>query len=158
MATTTGLSILITAQNQASGAIDAVRSSLTGLAREAKGTVADGLEPIRNLLATGLKAAAVTAAGAIAGFAAEIGASVRAAGDMQQGVADIGASMSASAEETEKLRRLILDLGIDPKLKVTATEASQAIGQLGTAGVSVSDILGGDARNTVLLANATGGD
>ena len=63
----------------------------------------------------------------------------------------------ASAEDTAKLKHLILDLGIDPKLKVSAEEAAQAIGQLGTAGVSIDDIMNGAAQHRA-LANATGAD
>jgi TP901 family phage tail tape measure protein len=110
------------------------------------------------MLGVGLKVAAGVAATAVGGLAAGLASSVSDAADFQQGMADIQASMGASTEETAQLKNLILDLGIDPKLKVSAEEAAQAIGQLGTAGVSIDDIMNGAARSTVLLANATGAD
>jgi TP901 family phage tail tape measure protein len=103
--------------------------------------------------------------GAIAGGAAAVTAlgfalkgSVDQAAEMEQGIADISAAMNTSAEETDALKGLIRDLGLDPKLKVSATEAAAAIGVLGTAGLDVSAILDGAARSTVLLSNATGAD
>lgn len=115
----------------------------------------DGLA---HALGVGLKAAAGVAIAAVAGLTAGLGSSVKAAMNMEQQVADISASMGTTSEETAKLKDLITDLGIDPKLKVSATEAADAIGTLGTAGLSVDEILGGAARSTVLLANATGAD
>jgi len=129
--------------------------SLTG---KAGGLLSKGLGPLQSMLGTGLKVAAGVAATAVGGLAAGLASSVSDAADFQQGMADIQASMGASTEETAQLKNLILDLGIDPKLKVSAEEAAQAIGQLGTAGVSIDDIMNGAARSTVLLANATGAD
>ena len=83
---------------------------------------------------------------------------LRNAASMEQGVADIRSVMGTTAEQTQKLSDLITDLGIDPKLKVTATEASRAIETLAKNGVGLDSILGGAARSTVLLSNSTGGD
>lgn len=131
---------------------------MTGLEGKSNSLLGKGLGPLQSVLGTGLKAAAGLAAAGLGALGAGLASSVSDAADFQQGMADIQASMGASAEETDKLKRLILDLGIDPKLKVSATEAAAAIGQLGTAGVSIDDILKGTARSTVLLANATGAD
>ncbi|MBK8772664.1 MAG: phage tail tape measure protein [Rhizobiales bacterium] len=103
-------------------------------------------------------------AGALAGAAAVTalgGALVYSAGkamDMEQAIADISAAMNLTGKETEQVGSLIRDLGLDPKLKVNAQEAADAIMMLGTAGLSVDEIMGGAARSTVLLANATGSD
>ncbi|MEZ4622076.1 MAG: hypothetical protein R2867_42120 [Caldilineaceae bacterium] len=51
-----------------------------------------------------------------------------------------------------QLKGLIQDLGLDPKLKVSATEAADAIEMLGRNGLRMDDILSGAARSTVLLA------
>jgi hypothetical protein len=105
-----------------------------------------------------IKGAFVVGAGIVAGFgAAVVGATVKAAG-MEQNVADIGAAMNLTAEETDKVKGLIKDLGLDPTLKVNADEAAAAIDMLGRNGLTLDDIMGGAARSTVLLANATGGD
>lgn len=99
-------------------------------------------------------AVAVVAVGTAVG--AMVASSVSAAADMEQGVADIGAMMTLTTAETDKLKEHILDLGLDPNLKVSATEASAAVMALGTAGLSVTEIMGGASEATVLLANATG--
>ncbi len=150
------LKIILRAINQASGPIDDVRGSMTRLSGAAGDLHTRALLPLRNMLGTGLKVAAGAAVAVIGGLVATIGSSVGAAADMQQGIADISAAMGASTEETGKLKKLIENLGFDPQLKVTATEAAEAIGTLGTAGLSVDEILSGAARSTVLLANATG--
>lgn len=97
-------------------------------------------------------------AGLVAGFgAAMIGATVKAAG-MEQSLADTAAAMNLTAEETAQVKDLIKDLSLDPTLKVNSQEAAAAIDMLGRNGLELSDIMGGAARSTVLLANATGAD
>lgn len=137
------LDILITATNQASGPVNAAKRALEGLGSAAKVTT----------LAAG---AAATAA--IAGVTAAIGVGVKKAADLEQGVADIASVMGVTFQEAAPLKELISDLGMDPRLKVTATEASDAIMQLAQSGMSMQEILDGAARSTVLLSNATGGD
>jgi TP901 family phage tail tape measure protein len=83
---------------------------------------------------------------------------IASAAGMEQGIADIRAVMGLTADETQKVGKLINDLGIDPKLKVTATEAANAVEMLGKSGLNLDQILGGAARSTVLLANSTGSD
>ncbi len=152
------LQIIINGVDQASDTFGDVGSAMDSLSGKAGGLLSKGLGPLQSMLGTGLKVAAGVAATAVGGLAAGLASSISDAADFQQGMADIQASMGASAEDTAKLKQLIMDLGIDPGLKVSAEEAAQAIGQLGTAGVSVDDILKGTARSTVLLANATGAD
>ncbi len=152
------LQIIINGVDQASGTFSDVGNAMTDLEGKSGNLLTRGLGPLQSMLGVGLKAAAGLAAAGIAGLAGGLASSISDAADFQQGMADIQASMGASAEDTAKLKDLILDLGIDPKLKVSAQEAAAAIGQLGTAGVSIDDILKGTARSTVLLANATGAD
>ena len=80
------------------------------------------------------------------------------AADMEQAIANIGATMGLTAEETTRVSDLVSDLGIDPKLKVTATEAAAAVEMLGKNGLQLDEIMNGAARSTVLLANSTGAD
>lgn len=152
------LQIIINGIDNASGAFSDVGDAMDGLTGKSKGLLSAGLGPLQSMLGTGLKVAAGAAATAVGLLGAGLASSISDAADFQQGMADIQASMGASAEDTAKLKQLILDLGIDPKLKVSAQEAAAAIGQLGTAGVSIDDIMNGAARSTVLLANATGAD
>ena len=152
------LQIIINGVDNASGAFGDVGDAMGDLENKSGSLLSKGLGPLQSMLGAGLKVAAGVAVTAVGALGAGLVSSVSDAADFQQGMADIQASMGASAEDTAKLKDLILDLGIDPKLKVSAEEAAQAIGQLGTAGVSIDDILKGTARSTVLLANATGAD
>jgi len=135
------LDILITASNEASGPINQIKKSLGGL-----GTVAG----------TTIAAAGAASIAAVAGITAVVADGVGKAAEMEQRVADIASVMGKSADEVQPLSNLISQLGIDPKLKVDATEAADAIEMLARNGVSMQEILDGAARSTVLLANATG--
>jgi TP901 family phage tail tape measure protein len=100
-------------------------------------------------------AAVAAATVAIAGFF--VGAVDKAAA-LEAQMDTVAALLGATAEEAEKLRQATIDLALDPNLKVSATEAAQAIEMLAQNGLTVEEILGGAARATVLLANATGAD
>lgn len=152
------IKVTINGENKTGNAFDGVERNMNNLHGAAGNLHTKALLPLQNMLATGLKVAAGIAVTALGGLVAVLGSSVKGAMDMEQQLADISASMGTSADETGKLKKLIGDLGFDPKLKVSATEAADAVQTLGTAGLSVDEILGGAARSTVLLANATGAD
>lgn len=103
-------------------------------------------------------AAGAAVVGGVALFTGAIVETTKEAGDMQQAIANIAADMGLTAEETKKTADLINDLGIDPKLKVSAEEASDAIHMLGKNGLDLDQIMKGAARSTVLLANSTDAD
>lgn len=157
MAGSAELGILLSAINKASGVIDDVGGSLDKLHGKA-GKAQSALGPLNNMLGTGIKVAGAAAVAALGAVVVGVVSSVKAAADFEQGLTDVSAAMGINATETGQLKKLIMDLGFDPKLKVNATEATDAIGVLGTAGVEMTDILNGAARSTVLLANATGAD
>ena len=137
------MKIVVNADDNASGVIDGIGKSLGKLGGAATATVA-GLAT-----ATGV---------AIGGLTAAIGAGVSKASDLEQGIANIASVMGITKDEVAPLKDLITELGLDPKLKVNATEASEAIMQLAQSGITMDEIMGGAARNVVLLSNATGGD
>lgn len=111
-----------------------------------------------SMLGTGLVVAGTAAAAGLAVAGAGIVNVTNKAATAQQAVADIAANMQLSADETQKVAKLVNDLGIDPKLKVTALEAAAAIDMLGKNGQDLTQIFGGSARATVLLANSTKAD
>lgn len=152
------LEILIKAVDHASGPIGEINSELRKLDDTSTGTVGRGLAGLEKALGVGIKVAAAAAVTALAGIGVAIGKSVGAAADMEQGVADIAAVFGEAAPPVEELNRLIQDLGLDPKLKVSAVEASDAIEMLAKNGVAWEDISNGVAKSTVLLANATNDD
>lgn len=134
------LDIIIRAVDQASGTIDGIGGKLGSLA------------------GTATKMVAGAGVAAIGAFTAAVGVSVSKAADMEQRVADIASVMGLAKDATQPLADLITDLGLDPQLKVSAVEAASAIEALATGGVSMTEILDGAARSTVLLANSTGAD
>ncbi len=150
------IKITIDGENKTGNAFGGVEKNMDNLQGAAGNLHAKALTPLNNMLGNVLKASAAALTAGLGGLVAVIGSSVKSAMGMEQQLADIKASMGATTDETAKLKKLIGDLGFDPKLKVSATEAADAIGTLGTAGLSVDEILGGAARSTVLLANATG--
>jgi phage-related protein len=85
-------------------------------------------------------------------------ATLNSAADMEQQLANITSLMGGTAEETQMLKGLITDLGLDPGLKVSATEAADSIELLVRNGVELQDIMDGAARSSIALANATGAD
>lgn len=100
-------------------------------------------------------AAFAVATTAVVGFTAAVAKSVNAAADMEQQVADIRSIFGKTAPAVEELNDLILELGLDPKLKVSATEAADAVEMLAKNGVDMANIMGGAARSAILLANST---
>lgn len=108
-------------------------------------------------IGAGVTTALAVATTAAVGLGVGIGAAVSKAASMEQGIANIAAVMGLAKDETQPLKDLITDLGLDPKLKVTAVEAADAIEMLGKNGLTLDQIMSGAARSTVLLANSTGG-
>lgn len=152
------LLIVLKALDKASGPVKQVESSLGSLESSSRGLVDRGLSPLQNILGTGLKVAAGAAVAALGGVTAAIGAGVKSAIGMEQQVADIAAVMNTTSGEIAPLKDLIKELGVDPNLKVSATEAADAIQMLARNGLSMQQILDGAAKSTVLMANATGAD
>lgn len=117
-----------------------------------------GLGKLQSLLGTGLKVAAGAAVAGISALGVAIASSVNKAADLEEQMSGIAAVLGKTKEEVAPLKDLILKLGIDPKLKVSATEAADAIEMLARNGLDMSEIMDGAARSTVLLANATNAD
>lgn len=84
--------------------------------------------------------------------------SVQKSSQLEAQLSSIGAVSGASAAEIQMLKDQIVNLGIDPNLKVSTFEAADAIEMLSRNGLTVTEILDGAAKATVLLANSTGGD
>ena len=98
----------------------------------------------------------VGAAGAAMG--AFVVSGVKAAADFEAQLDGIQAVLGATQDEIGLLNDLIIDLGLNPNLKVDATQAADAIEMLARNGLSATEILEGAAEATVLLANATGAE
>lgn len=100
---------------------------------------------------------AATAA-ATAAVGAFVVRGIKQASDLESQMGGIASIMGETKEAVGPLKDLIMDLGLDPTLKVNATEAADAIEKLASNGLSMTQIMEGAAKNTVLLANSTGAD
>lgn len=105
-------------------------------------------------IAGGAALAGITAFGA--GLATVVATSTMKAADLDQKLANIASTMGVTKEAVTPLKEEILNLALDPKLTVTATQAADAIELLAQNGIPMQEILDGAARSTVALANATG--
>lgn len=152
------ISIIVDGIDKASGIFGSIGDSVANLEGKSTSLLNKGLGPLNSMLGNGLKLAAGGAAAGLIALAGGIYSGTQTAADFQQQIQDMSASMQTSEEETAQLKDLILDLGLDPKLKVDAKQAAAAITGLGTAGLDTTEILNGAARSTVLLSNATGAD
>jgi TP901 family phage tail tape measure protein len=111
----------------------------------------------KGFAALGVAAVAATGA-AVVGLGAFAASGIKAAASMEEQMSNIAAVMGMTSDEIAPLNNLIKELGLDPNLKVDATEAASAIELLARNGLSMAEILDGAARSTVLLANATGAE
>ncbi|MCB0070691.1 MAG: phage tail tape measure protein [Caldilineaceae bacterium] len=136
--------LIVEGVDRASGALGGALGSLQRIGEFAAG----------NLLARGIESA-VRGAAAVAGT---LGGWVVEAGNFDAQIDSIMSKLGGTAQDAGKLRDLIYELGIDPNLKVSTQEAADAVEMLVQNGLSLDDVLGGAARSTVLLANATGAD
>lgn len=106
-----------------------------------------------------MSGAFVLAAGAAsAAVGAFVVGGIRQAGDLESQMGAIASIMGETKDAVAPLKELILDLGLDPTLKVSATEAADAIEKLASNGLTMTQIMDGAAKSTVLLANSTGAD
>lgn len=81
-------------------------------------------------------------------------AAVRMAADFDAGMSTVQANTGASADEMSLLRQAAIDAGADTVY--SATDAADAINELGKAGMSTSDILSGGLNGALDLAASDG--
>lgn len=98
------------------------------------------------------------AAAATVAVGAFIASGINKSAELESEMGGIASIMGETKDAIEPLKELILDLGMDPTLKVNATEAADAIEKLASNGLTMTQIMDGAAKSTVLLANSTGAD
>jgi TP901 family phage tail tape measure protein len=132
-----------------------VSSYLSGMDAAAKktrevGTEAEKLAQKKEAIATlGTGLLAIGAVGAAA-----VGLAVAKFAEFDQAISNVKASTQESASNMALLRDAALDFGASSIF--TATEAANAIEELGKAGISTADILGGALEGSLNLASAGG--
>jgi len=151
------IDILINAKNNASAAIDDVNQALNKLDKNANG-VDKAFGNLQKTITVGVVGAMAAVGTAIAGAGVAMVKGVRQAADLEQQLANIASVTGSTMEQMQPFKDLITDLAVDPNLKVTTTEAADAIEMLARNGLSMDEILQGATKSTVLLANATGAE
>lgn len=145
--------------SQYTSGLDKMDKATAGLSEKAAGSFNRLGKSFTDGMAFFTGGAAINAIGqvtsGIVGFASQ---GVVAAKDLDAQLATIAAGLGKTKAEIEPLNKLILELGLDPNLKVSATEAADAIDSLARNGLDMTQILDGAAKSTVLLANSTGAD
>lgn len=86
------------------------------------------------------------------------GAAIKVGGDFQSAFNRVEAATQASGTELEALRKKAQGIALDPNLKFSSVQASEALENLAKNGASTADILGGAVDATTALATATGGN
>lgn len=117
-----------------------------------------GVKGFGQVAGTLLVAGLAVGTAAVGGLTTGLVKATHAAADMEQRVADIRSVFGSTAPAVEELNKAIMDLGLDPKLKISANEAADAIEALSKNGITWDEIMQGAARSTALLANATNDD
>lgn len=107
-------------------------------------------------VALGVAGSGIAALGA--GMAKTAVDGTKMAADLESQISGIAAVLGASADDVAPLKNAILELGINPNLKVSTLEAADAMEMLARNGLNMQQIMDGAAEATVLLSNATGGD
>lgn len=83
---------------------------------------------------------------------------IKAAAEFEQQMADIASVLRKTRAEVQPLADQIDEMALDPKLVVSAEEAGAVVESLSRNGLTMTEIMEGGAKATILLANATGGD
>lgn len=113
-----------------------------------------------------LSGAVVLGAGLAAAALAKMAiGSIKEAAELEQQIANIASTMNMTTKEASFLSDVIIDLGLDPKLRVTTFEAAEAMDLLAKngifAGLSIQEMeqTARDAGTAVvMLSNATGAE
>lgn len=135
--------------------IDHANESLAGRFGSAFDSMGAGVLKVAGLLSGALVAGAVAAGAAVGAFVAT---GISKASDLESQMGAIAAVMGETKDAVGPLKDLILDLGMDPLLKVNAQEAADAIEKLASNGLTMTQVMDGAAKATVLLANSTDAD
>lgn len=138
--------------------LDAASASVDHFAGRARNAESESKGFFGGLLGSASKLGLVAAGvGAVAGGMHQLASTIKIAGDFDQKIAAIRATAGATDKELAGLRQTALDLGAATDVgSVSASDAANAIFELGKAGVSVKDIMGGAAKATLQLAAAGG--
>lgn len=123
------------------------------------GQAASTGQQLGSRLAGGLtRALQIGLAGVTTALAGTFALAIKSASDLESQVSGVQAVLQTTDDVAQDLKTSIIDLSVDPTLKVNVTEAADAFELLARNGLTASQIMDGAAKATVLLANATGAE
>jgi TP901 family phage tail tape measure protein len=134
-----------------------VRSGVS-TANSALGKLGSGLGNVAKAGTMALAAAGAAAMAVTTAFVAVAASGVKMSMALEAQMSGVKAVMQIADQQVQQLRDHVLELGVDPNLKVSAMQAAAAIEMLGRNGLNAKEILDGAARSTILLSNATSAD
>lgn len=149
------IQIVIELDDNASSGVDKLSGKLKDVDGQQMGTVSAGLSNI-GAIAGGAALAGVVALGSA--FAAFTSKAITDGMAFEAQLDAIAAISGASAEEMVKLEEAAVALSMNPNYIVNLEEAGQAMEALAASGATTTEILGGAAEASILLANATGSE
>lgn len=117
-----------------------------------------GLGRVAKVGAAALATTAAAVGGIFVALTGVAASGVRMSMQLEEQMSGVKAVMQIADDQVQRLRDHVLELGVDPKLKVSAMQAAGAIEMLGRNGLNTTQILDGAARSTILLSNATAAD
>lgn len=83
---------------------------------------------------------------------------VKTGADFDKAMSGVQAILGATSEDLARLKELAMNLGLDPNLTVSASQAAGVMEELAKNGLTTQQILDGAAEAAIALANATGTD
>lgn len=150
--------IVLSAKNNASGPVKSLTFDLKALANMGGGA----FSPLLGSIAQIGKIAASVAVGGVAALGLGLGAvakaSVDTAMEFEQQMANVAAIMEKPISEMAELEALAQAAAINPKFRVTLTQAAEAMEMLARNGVDAEQMMGGMLDATILLANSVDTD
>lgn len=155
------LDLVVRARNEAKRALKDAEDDVRSLTRTVQSSDS-AMGRLGTVMKTGLKVGAVALAGGVLTLGAAMTSTAVSgtmmAADLEAGMSSVASIMGETTDAVKPLKDLVLDLGMDPNLKVDADQAAEAIAMLARNGLSMDEVMQGAAHSTILLANATSAD
>lgn len=110
---------------------------------------------VGRVLKAGFKAVAITSLGILAATFAGGIKSLNIASEFETEFSKVRAVLGSTDNEANKLRRSLIDLGLNEQFKISTLEAADTALVLAKNGLSAAEIMGGALEASTALANAT---
>lgn len=119
------------------------------------GNIGSGMTQVGGSITRGVTLPLVAAGAATVALATM---ALKTGADFEKAMSGVGAILGSTKDEIKLLSDEAIQLGLDPNLIVSASEAAAVMEELAKNGLTATEILGGAAEAAIALANATGVD